>query len=263
MSRTCFVIQPFDAGAYDRRYDEILVPAIKEAGLEPYRVDRNPATDVPADEIENGIRRASACVADVSTDNPNVWYEVGYAYACRKRVCLISEKRPTPRPFDIRNRAVIEYAAGAEAVLRERIAARLKAIVLEESAIRCEGLAIHLKQISMEGQITDPPYESSYRFENARIIRSGDACTLTADLKMTLADFTLIGSFVAQGVMRAAYCYAPYHIEDSQRRQSLNGALVLHCPGVGDLTGFWLSESFLMPGTLAFGRVHLRRTEAD
>lgn len=37
---TCFVIQPFDAGPYDKRYDDAFVPAISDAGLEPYRVDR-------------------------------------------------------------------------------------------------------------------------------------------------------------------------------------------------------------------------------
>jgi hypothetical protein len=35
----CFVIQPFDRGGpYDKRYRDVLTPAIQEAGLEPYRV---------------------------------------------------------------------------------------------------------------------------------------------------------------------------------------------------------------------------------
>ena len=36
MSR-CFVIQPFDGGAFDKRFDDVFVPAIKDAGFEPYR----------------------------------------------------------------------------------------------------------------------------------------------------------------------------------------------------------------------------------
>ncbi len=40
---TCFVIQPFDKGGpYDKRYRGVLVPAITDAGLEPYRVDEDP-----------------------------------------------------------------------------------------------------------------------------------------------------------------------------------------------------------------------------
>ena len=37
----CFVIQPFDQGPFDKRYDDVFAPAICDAGLEPYRVDRN------------------------------------------------------------------------------------------------------------------------------------------------------------------------------------------------------------------------------
>ena len=74
---TCFVIQPFDRGAFDKRYDDTIAPAIAAAGLEPYRVDRDPRVVVPIDQIEEGIRASQACVADISTDNPNVWYELG------------------------------------------------------------------------------------------------------------------------------------------------------------------------------------------
>ena len=35
---TCFVMQPFDGGPFDRRYKDVFAPAIKAAGLEPYRV---------------------------------------------------------------------------------------------------------------------------------------------------------------------------------------------------------------------------------
>jgi hypothetical protein len=60
---TCFVIQPFDAGKFDKRFDDVFAPAIKAAGLEPYRVDRDPKVDVPIDAIEEGIRAAALCLA--------------------------------------------------------------------------------------------------------------------------------------------------------------------------------------------------------
>jgi hypothetical protein len=38
----CFVIQPFDdGGPYDKRYKDVLLPAIKDADLEPYRIDED------------------------------------------------------------------------------------------------------------------------------------------------------------------------------------------------------------------------------
>ena len=69
----CFVMQPFDSGAFDKRYDDIFEPAIKNADLEPYRVDRDPSVSIPIDDIETGIRRSELCLAEITTDNPNVW----------------------------------------------------------------------------------------------------------------------------------------------------------------------------------------------
>jgi hypothetical protein len=67
----CFVIQPFDrGGAFDKRYRDVLVPAIKEAGLDHYRVDEDPGTTVLIDDIEAGVRASDICLADITNDNP-------------------------------------------------------------------------------------------------------------------------------------------------------------------------------------------------
>ena len=100
----CFVIQPFDEGGfYDRRYAEVLAPAVRGAGLEPYRVDRDPSADVPIETIESEIQSAAACIAGISEDNPNVWYELGYAMAARKDVVLLSSAARKRYPFDIQH----------------------------------------------------------------------------------------------------------------------------------------------------------------
>jgi len=66
----CFVIQPFDGGKFDKRFADVFRPAIEGAGLEAYRVDKDPAASIPINEIEQGIRGASVCFADVTMDNP-------------------------------------------------------------------------------------------------------------------------------------------------------------------------------------------------
>jgi hypothetical protein len=49
----CFVIQPFDKGGpYDKRYRDVLKPAIEDAELTPYRVDEDPGTTVLIEDIE-------------------------------------------------------------------------------------------------------------------------------------------------------------------------------------------------------------------
>ena len=130
---TCFVIQPFDSGKYDKRYDGIYKPAIIAAGLEPYRVDNDSGVLVPIDSIEKGIKQAAICLADITEDNPNVWYELGYAFAAQKLVVMVcSTDRPGKKyPFDIQHRSIIPYMADAPSdfeKLRESLTAKLKAL---------------------------------------------------------------------------------------------------------------------------------------
>ncbi len=47
----------------------------------PYRVDRDPSVVVPIEDVEKGIAPSHAALADISLDNANIWYEVGYAQA--------------------------------------------------------------------------------------------------------------------------------------------------------------------------------------
>ncbi len=112
----CFVIQPFDGGEFDARFDEVIAPAIREAGLQPYRVDRDPETTIAIEMIHAKIVGAEAIVADISLDNPNVWYELGYSLAVgHTPVMLCKEPRPNSYPFDVRHRIVLRYTTTAPA----------------------------------------------------------------------------------------------------------------------------------------------------
>lgn len=133
---TCFVIQPFDKARFDKRFDDVFAPAIVAAGLEAYRVDRGPSVNVPIDNIETGIRGAIACLADITTDNPNVWFELGFAIAAQKDVVLVcSTERTTRFPFDVQHRSIIEYSSESPSdfqKLGENTTARLKAIQIKQ-----------------------------------------------------------------------------------------------------------------------------------
>ncbi len=110
MNDYCFVIQPFDNGKYDKRYYDIFKPAIEDAGLKAYRVDEDDSVTIPINAIEERIRSSTICLADITEDNPNVWYEVGYAFASNKiTILLCSEERSNNYPFDIRQRSVTKY----------------------------------------------------------------------------------------------------------------------------------------------------------
>lgn len=129
----CFIIQPFDGGVFDNRYEDVYAPAIIDSGLEPYRVDQDLKVSIPIQEIENGIRDSRICLADISLDNPNVWFELGFAIALFKEVVLIcSDQRYSKFPFDVQHRSIIRYSTGAPRdfdVLRNKITKRINALL--------------------------------------------------------------------------------------------------------------------------------------
>lgn len=105
---TCFVMQPF-AGALGGYYESIYRPAIEQAGLEPMRADAEIfGTGKIMDQIWRGIRAASVLVAELTTKNPNVFYELGLAHALEKPVVLVSSNQEDV-PFDLRHIRVILY----------------------------------------------------------------------------------------------------------------------------------------------------------
>ena len=151
----CFVIQPFDDDKFDRRYDDTFRPAIEEIGLEAYRVDQDPSVEVPIDEIERKIRDATACLADISTNNPNVWYELGYAFAMNKKVLMVcSDEREGTFPFDIQHRTVVEYETGSSSdfeKLKGEIMKRMGSLI---SRKKKEEVA-QVKGGELEGRLSD------------------------------------------------------------------------------------------------------------
>lgn len=132
MANRCFMIQPFDGAKFDKRFEDVFQPAVFAAGLQPYRVDRDASAAIPIEQIEEGIRQASVCFADVTLDNPNVWFELGYAIAVGKDICIVcSEEREARYPFDIQHRQIIRYKVESRrdySMLEQKITERLNAI---------------------------------------------------------------------------------------------------------------------------------------
>jgi hypothetical protein len=140
MGNTCFVIQVFDKGRYDRLYDEVFSPAIKAANLAPYRVDKDPAASIPIDTIAEQIIASVACFAELSEDNPNVWFELGFALAKDKPLCLVCSTTRKKFPFDVQHRQIIPYSDNPVpsdfAKLQQQITDRLVAVVTENESRR-------------------------------------------------------------------------------------------------------------------------------
>lgn len=105
---TCFVMQPF-APPLGEYYEKIYRPAIEKAGFTAVRADAEIfATGKIIDQVWRGINNAKVLVAELTSRNPNVFYELGLAHALRKPVVLVSSNEDDV-PFDLQHIRVIYY----------------------------------------------------------------------------------------------------------------------------------------------------------
>jgi hypothetical protein len=104
---TCFVMMPFQTplGGY---FDTVYEPAIKKAGLKALRADNEVfGTGKIIDQIWSGINSARVLLAELTSRNANVFYELGLAHALGKPVVLVSRTQDVP--FDVSHVRVIYY----------------------------------------------------------------------------------------------------------------------------------------------------------
>ena len=105
---TCFVMMPF-ASPLGNYYELIYEPAIRKAGLKPVRADDDIfGTGKIMDQVWSGIMNAKVLVAELTSRNPNVFYELGLAHALKKPVVLVSSNEEDV-PFDLHHIRVIYY----------------------------------------------------------------------------------------------------------------------------------------------------------
>jgi hypothetical protein len=104
---TCFILMPF-AEWYDRYYNELYIPATKEAGFEPIRADGLFSTGSVMEQIWEQIQKAKVLLADLTGKSANVFYELGLAHALGKPIILITGNLEDV-PFDLRHLRVIVY----------------------------------------------------------------------------------------------------------------------------------------------------------
>lgn len=113
--KTCFVISPIGASGSDirRRSDcclrYIIKPAFEALGFS--KVERIDETDEAGQITPNIIKRIHAadwCVADLSGQNANVFYEIGIRHAFQKPIIHMSSDVGSI-PFDNSHQNTIEY----------------------------------------------------------------------------------------------------------------------------------------------------------
>jgi hypothetical protein len=118
-----FVLMPFK-NEFDDVFGLGIKPACQEAGAYCERVDEQIFTESILDRIYNQIAKADIIVADMTDQNPNVFYETGYAHALGKRTIVMTQNAGDI-PFDLKHAPHILYG-NSITVLRKELKKRVK-----------------------------------------------------------------------------------------------------------------------------------------
>src|SRR4051794_3630354 len=136
----CFVLMPFGkkptvAGAtvdFDAVYHELIAPAVDAAGLQAIRADEEMTGGIIHKPMFERLILCEYAVADLTTANANVFYELGVRHAVRPwSTALLFAQASGQLPFDVAPLRAIPYSldaegkpadvGGAKATLTERL----------------------------------------------------------------------------------------------------------------------------------------------
>lgn len=113
--KKCFVIMPisdaegYDKGHFTRVYEHLIKPAVIEAGFEPVRADDTSKANFIVVDILKQILECEMAICDLSSRNPNVFYELGIRQAFNLKTVLIKDNK-TIMPFDIAGIRTLSYS---------------------------------------------------------------------------------------------------------------------------------------------------------
>ena len=119
----CFVLMPFGKKPaaegrlvdFDAVYDQLIRPAIVAAGLEPLRADQEMTGGVIHKPMYERLILCEYAIADLTTANANVFYELGLRHAIRPAsTVLLFAQGLGQLPFDVAPLRAVPYQLGTD-----------------------------------------------------------------------------------------------------------------------------------------------------
>lgn len=154
----CFVLMPFGpkkdpaGGAdidFDPIYERAIRPAIEAAGMEPVRADEERAGGIIHKPMFERLLLCDFAVADLTTANPNVFYELGIRHAARPSTTLAIFAGSQKLPFDVGFLRALPYDLAEHNAFTPREADRLKTALA--------GRLAELREIARTDAAVDSP----------------------------------------------------------------------------------------------------------
>lgn len=125
--KNLFVIMPFGIKKLDDReynFDNVYESIIKPAGIienwKVSRIDEHPNAGLITNQILKELLEADVVLAEITTPNPNVFYELGIRQTISRRGTILIAQQGTKLPFDISSQRVIFYDDSPEGILKAR-----------------------------------------------------------------------------------------------------------------------------------------------
>jgi len=134
---------------FDSAFDDIYKFGIKEPAaklnIKAERVDEQIYSEVILERIYQQIDVADIIIADMSGQNPNVFYEVGYAHA-KEKTCILLTSNAEDIPFDLKHRRHIIYKDSIQS-LSSDLTEELKWAIQEIEKIKSSHIQVSIKDI--------------------------------------------------------------------------------------------------------------------
>lgn len=181
-----FVCMPFH-DAFDSRFNNVVVPAAKEAGfLDAVRVKENIEANVIVEKILDGIANSKMVLMDFTDDpksacvhsrhvNGNVLYEAGIAHAMREpsSIVIIRDQNPVDADFDVRGLTINQPPYGQ--LTKEWLSSLLKRSLENHNWSECKRVKAAAESIDAEAL--------SFMWKHGRLPKSKNHFHLPVDVK--------------------------------------------------------------------------------
>lgn len=123
---SCFVLMPYGP-SWSKNVRRTIKVAVEKQGLRFKIADEDVGRNVMED-VWRGICEARLIIADLSTANPNVAYEVGLADVLGKKIIMLAQD-PKSVPFDFIGSRLLVYHLDSLDELEDKLGARISKVL--------------------------------------------------------------------------------------------------------------------------------------
>jgi O-acetyl-ADP-ribose deacetylase (regulator of RNase III) len=227
--KKCFVIMPFgkkkDIDGYevdfDYVYHELIYKAVEELGVDCERCDEIISTGSIHKKMFRGIFDADVSVVDITSLNPNVFYELGVRHALHKRITLVIRRNSNlPIPFNISGLSILGYDIDSDDQL-ERSRKKIRDLIqngldissidsivhdtLDDLKVERKSKIIETREEKLYQLLNAPGKQIGYITGNLRNINNVDVWVNSENTNMQMAkyyDFSISATIRYEGALK-------------------------------------------------------------